>query len=582
MSSRRPSIAQATSPPAPTINPNISPLRLQLIIAGLWLTLFMSALDGTIISTSVINISSDFNGLASAAWLVTAYLLTYNSFLLIAARLSDIWGIKTVLLAGNVFFLVFSMAAGASKTMNQLIVFRALQGIGGSGMYSLVFVAMMKLIVPEKMAFYTGVISSVFALANLLGPILGGFITDRTLWRWIFWINGPIVGTSIALLFVSMPGLSDGKSTKDRIRNFDVVGGILSISWPIPLLYALQEGGSAFEWSSGVIIGTLVAGLVGFVVFGLYETWIAYKTDKYAIFPIEFLTNPLMSLLLLSMLLLGMPFLSVIIQLPQRFQTVNFTSAERAGILLLPVTLITPVGAMLGGGVLGNKVPAEMTLISATAMICIGVGLLSSLPVDSHFSSATYVYEIIVGLGLGLASPAYFLLLYTAIDQKEISVATGALNMARTLGGCVAIAICSALHHSVLRSKLPQFLTPEQIGLVEKSSTNMAEMPAEVRKEVGEVFGSSYNRQFQVILGFACLNLVVVVALTMVRKRRGIFGVRPVRTEGNEFVKRDQDKDGEARCKERQEVGERGHGIEVLQGNNDIRREDGLEREKSN
>ncbi|KAF2792728.1 MFS general substrate transporter [Melanomma pulvis-pyrius CBS 109.77] len=529
----------------PTIIPNISSLRLQIIIAGLWLSLFMSALDTTIITTGLIKISSDFNALGEAAWLITTYLLTYNSFLMITAKLSDIWGLKAILLSCNLFFFVFSMACGGSQSMIQLIVFRAFQGIGGSGMYSLVFVSIMKLIVPEKMGFYSGVISSVFALANLLGPILGGIITDRTSWRWIFWINGPIVATSSALIFFSMPGLSDGKSNRDRIRSFDIVGGVLSISWPIPLLFALQEGGAVYEWKSGVIIGTLITGLALFFLFGFYETWISYKTAREAIFPIKFLTNPAMALLLLSMFLLGMPFYAAVVQLPQRFQSVNFTTAERAGILLLPVTLLSPVGAMFAGGVIGKKAPPEATLIFGSAVVCIGIGLLSSLSVDAHFSNVTYAYQIITGFGQGLSSPPYFMLLYTSIDEKDVSVGTGALNMARTLGGCVAIAICSALHHSVLRSKLPAFLTSEQIALVEETSAYAAKMPAETRKDLGEVFGDSYNKQFQVMLGFACLNLLVTIVLALVRKRQGIFGHMPVRKLENEFMKAAEEKKDE-------------------------------------
>jgi MFS family permease len=153
----------------------------------------MSALDTTIITTALFKISSDFGALNKSGWLVVTYLLTYNSFLMITSKLSDVWGIKPVILGCAFIFLAFSMACGAAQTMNQLyapvlyllttsgtkltvtfrIVFRAFQGIGGSGLYSLTFVAIMKLITPEKLGFYSGIISSVFAIANLLGPILG-------------------------------------------------------------------------------------------------------------------------------------------------------------------------------------------------------------------------------------------------------------------------------------------------------------------------------------------------------------------------------------------------------------------------
>jgi MFS family permease len=218
---------------------------------------------------------------------------------MLTAKFSDVWGLKNVMLTCNAIFLIFSMACGGSQSMVQMIVFRALQGIGGSGCYSLTFVAIMKLITPEKMGFYSGIISSVFALANLLGPILGGVIVDNTTWRWIFFINGPIVATALVLLFTSMPGLKDGKSNKDRVRSFDFLGGILSVCWPVPLLFALQEGGAHYEWDGGVIIGTLTTGLALFLIFGAYEAWITYQTIGEAVFPFRFITNPSMALLML-------------------------------------------------------------------------------------------------------------------------------------------------------------------------------------------------------------------------------------------------------------------------------------------
>ncbi|KAF2112474.1 major facilitator superfamily domain-containing protein [Lophiotrema nucula] len=523
---------------APTVVSSISGARLHFIIGGLWLSLFISAMDTTIITTALIKISSRFNALDQAAWLVTTYLLTYNSFLMILAKFSDVFGVKALLIISNIVFLVFSMACGGAQSMTQLIVFRAFQGIGGSGLYSLTFVTLMKLISPEKMGFYSGVISSVFAIANLLGPLLGGVISDRTSWRWIFWINGPIVVTAIVLLFFSMPGLADGKSSRERLRGIDIVGGILSVSWPVPLLFGLQEGGVRFDWKSGVIIGTLVTGLVVLLLFGLYETWITHKTKLDPIFPIQFLKNPRMALLLLSMGLLGVPFYASFIQLPQRFQGVNHTSAERAGILLLPVTLMTPVGALFTGAVMGKKIAAEYLLIISTAFICLGIGLLSSLSVDSNFPDATYGYMIITGLGLGLASPPYYFLLPVTIAERDVPVGTGALNMLRTLGGAIGVAICSALHHLMLRDKLSAFLTSEQIAAVEDSISTISKLPADVRSELGRVFGRSYNRQFQVMLAFALLNFLVSIALAIARKRAGVFGAMPVRREANEFMKK--------------------------------------------
>ncbi|KAJ4988353.1 major facilitator superfamily transporter [Stagonosporopsis vannaccii] len=549
---------QPTNSPTaiPATVPNISSARLHTIIAGLWFCLFLSALDTTIVTTALIKISSGFSALDQAAWLITTYLLTYNSFLMIIAKLSDIWGLKTVLLVCCTMFLISSMACGAAQTMTQLIVFRAFQGIGGSGLYSLTFVSIMKLIVPEKIGFYSGVISSVFTMSNLLGPLLGGIIADRTTWRWIFFINGPICAAAMVLLFLSMPSLKDKKSNAERIRGLDGIGGILSVCWPIPLIFALQEAGVSHSWGSGVIVGTLVTGIVLFFTFGVYETWITYRTETEPIFPIRFLRNPSMALILLSMFLLGMPFYVIFVQLPQRFQTVNFTTAERAGILLLPCTLVSPLGAMVAG-LAAKKVATEYVLILAAAVVCLGTGLMGSLPTYSHLWPGIYGYEIIVGLGLGLASPPYFMLLATSIAEKDISVGTGALNMMRTLGGCVAVAICTAVHREYTSDRLTAYLSLEQIKAVQTSSAALAQMPDALKNEVARVFGGSYNRQFLIMMAFTAFNLLVTLVLAIVRKRAGVFGAMAERKEGNEFydaAEKTADKEKEITAKDEKET----------------------------
>lgn len=255
-----------------------------------------------------------------------------------------------------------------------------------------------------------------------------------------------------------------------------------------------------------------------------------------------------MALTLLSMFLMGMPFYVVFVQLPQRFQVVNFTSAERAGILLLPATLVTPVGAMVAG--LGaKKIPVELILIASAAVVCVGVGLLSSLPTNSALWPGTHGYEVIAGLGLGLASPPYYMLIATSIEENHLSVGTGALNMVRTLGGCVAIAICSAIHREFLNQRLPEILSQVQIAAVQKSSSYIAQLPKETRYRVGRVFGQSYNRQFQIMLAFAGLNIIVAIILAIVRKKKGLYGATAQRKEANEFM-RATEPEAEAREKE--------------------------------
>ncbi|UPX17772.1 uncharacterized protein EKO05_0008110 [Ascochyta rabiei] len=245
-----------------------------------------------------------------------------------------------------------------------------------------------------------------------------------------------------------------------------------------------------------------------------------------------------MALILLIMFLLGMPFYVIFVQLPQRFQTVNFTTAERAGILLLPCTLVSPVGAMAAGPV-AKEVATEYVLILSAAIVCVGTGLMGSLPTASHLWPGIYGYEVIVGLGLGLASPPYFMLLTTSIAERDISVGTSALNMMRTLGGCVAVAICTAVHREYTTDRLTAYLSPQQIAAVQTSSTALAQMPETLRAETAAIFGASYNRQFLIMLAFTALNVLVTVLLAVVRKRMGVFGTLEQPNQDNALIAAD-------------------------------------------
>ncbi|SCV50326.1 uncharacterized protein FFB14_11396 [Fusarium fujikuroi] len=314
-------LAPATEQPVQLNSSSISSLRMALGVLGLWICLFLSALETTIVATALRTISDDLDGLKQSNWVVVAYLLTYNGFLLLFSKLTDVFGQKTLLIVAQVIFLISSLACGAAQTMHQLlvfrlslillplsvqlllttmtsirIVFRAFQGLGGSGIYSTVFIIIAKIVTVEKVGMYTGILSSVFALASLLGPILGGAIVENTTWRWVFFINGPGIAISLAFIIPAIPGANHRLFGKDQIQRVDAIGGFLSLAWPILLVFALQEAGDGYDWNSSVIIGTLVGSVVGLVSFVAYEVWVQRQSHPEPIFPIQLLRSLRLSL----------------------------------------------------------------------------------------------------------------------------------------------------------------------------------------------------------------------------------------------------------------------------------------------
>ncbi|KAI1094620.1 putative MFS multidrug transporter [Rostrohypoxylon terebratum] len=489
--------------------------QLGLVVLGLWISLFLCSLETTIVSTSLIHIANDLNDLQNSGWIVIAYLLTFNAFILIWSKLSDTFGTKWLLLSANSVFCIFSIACAVSKTMVQLIIFRAFQGIGGSGMYSLTFVILAQVVPMDKLGICTGILSSVFALASLLGPILGGVISDRSTWRWIFWLNVPGIAVAFVILGKFMNSGKSGQQIRTSMKTMDIVGAFLSLTWAILLIFALQEGGKAYEWNSGVIIGTLVSGIAMLMVFALWEWWAYHHTSTDSLFPVGLLKRSVVVLLFLNLLLLGFTFYVPVIQIPQRFQYVNGQTATRAGILLLPLTLVSPTTAMIAGSLVGrHRFWAPGLTILGGCLNLVGITLMSTLPVDNAVPGAQFGYQVIIGMSLGLMTPTLLYILKIEVPEKEMAGAMGVGNMGRTLGGCIGLAICGSVLQSELNKQLPEFLTPEQIKAISASSGSAAQvLTPEQLVRVGRVYGDGFDLEFKALIAFAALSAITAVLL---------------------------------------------------------------------
>ncbi|KAM0095807.1 hypothetical protein ACP6JD_000617 [Aspergillus fumigatus] len=526
--------------------PSMSGLRLNIVVFGLWISLFLAALDSTIISTALFDISNSLNETSKSAWVVTSYLLTYNgmawtlclqltalsltvfpAFVLLIAKLSDLVGLKPLLLGSNLVFLVFSIASGVARTIDQLIVFRAFQGIGASGLYCLVFVAILQLISLEKAGLYSGVISSVFALSNLLGPILALARMNPAADQ----VSIPLAAIATVLLGVAIPVSDDIRFNRQAFKRLDYVGSFLSICWLIPLLFALQEGGTYYAWDSSEVIGTLVGGIVTLIVFLAYEAWLPRRRDsaREPIFPIRFVRDPLQGLLLLNVLFTGFAFYTSIINLPQRFQAVNEVSASRAGVLLLTMTLVLPFFSLVAGALTAKAPQTAFTLLTfGTVLVLTSTACFSVLPDDHAVADRQYGFEVLMGAGLGIISTTQYVILKMTFPARDMAAGTGAMNMLRAMGGCIGLAICAAMLSSRLDDELAAVLpgrSPDQIQLAKNSlhgETNgfSAEEIAGVRR----VYGRGYNDGFQVMIAFAGANVVVAGLLFLATCRRGGIG----------------------------------------------------------
>ncbi|KAK6348111.1 hypothetical protein TWF718_005926 [Orbilia javanica] len=508
--------AQNTESEAPAPVPLLSDTRLYIIGLGIWISLFLAAFEITVVATSLVDITSEFQDFNRASWIVVVYLLTYNGFLLLSSKLCDILGIKSMFLAANLIFGIFSVACGASKNMTQLIIFRAFQGIGGGGIYCISFILMLSIITKEKLGTFSGGISSVFAIASICGPLLGGVITEKATWRWIFYLNGPGVLVSFTILYFAIPDINQVKFNRQMLSRIDFGGGFLSVAWSILLVYALQEGGAEYPWSHSIILGTLISGIVGLFIFAGYEWYIARKSSVIEpIFPMRLLKSPAFTYLILTTLCIGVPIYVAIIVIPQRYQIVNGVSPIRSGVLLLPMLVVSPVMALLPGLALKTYwryVPYG--LIVGGLFSVAGSAGLGTLGYSEKIEAKAYGFLVLQGAGMGLVMPIGVMLVKFVCGPKDEAVALGAQNMTRVLGGLIGLAIGTAILHQKVEHELPGVLSPEQLQALLKSPRILATLQPEQLLTVQKVYAKSYDLQFNMAAGFAGLGTIFAALTT--------------------------------------------------------------------
>ncbi|KAG8623588.1 hypothetical protein KVT40_008564 [Elsinoe batatas] len=373
--------------------------RLWLTIGCLAFGLLLSALETTIIATALVSITSNMGSYDKGNWIVTAYLVTYAGFLIVFARLSDLFGRKGTLITAYGLFTTFSLACGLSRTIDQLIVFRALQGVGGSGLYSLALAVMTEITPMKHIGAVTGLMGSIFATSSVLGPILGGLITSNTTWRWVFLLNVPPGVTAIVILIVWFPRncgpLPIGLKT---FKAIDSLGIATSLAGSVLILFSLESGGVVYSWQSASIIAPLAVGGACMIAFAVWQ-WTLSKEriglTVLSLFPADLATRRVIGFTMLTAFLLGFPFMITIVFLPQRFQLQNNLSPSEAGIRMLALLLASAIGAGVSGLIVVKHNISWYLLFLAICLQIVGLALMSTLPVTSGtVTTAQYGYQV--------------------------------------------------------------------------------------------------------------------------------------------------------------------------------------------
>jgi EmrB/QacA subfamily drug resistance transporter len=447
----------STSAPAETVQPASSssgsgPLTHRQIIAilvGLMLAMFLAALDQTIVATAMRTIADDLGGFSIQAWVTTAFLITSTISTPLYGKLSDMYGRKPFVLFAIGIFIVGSMLCGLSQNIYELAAFRAVQGIGAGGLFSLAFAIIGDVVPPRERAKYQGYFLAVFGTSSVLGPVLGGFfagthsIMGVAGWRWIFYINIPI-----ALAAFLVVGRVLKSSNERRSHRIDWPGAVALIIGLVPLL-TVAEQGREWGWGSGRSLACYAIGAVGIVLFLLAE----WRYGEEALIPLRLFRGRTFSITSISSFILGMAMFGGLLVLPLYLQIVKGASPTKAGLMTLPLVLGIMTGSIVSGQTIARTgryrwFPIIGTLVMLTSML-----LFTQISADTALWQVMSIMAL-MGLGLGGNMQPVITAAQNAASPREIGVTTSTVTFFRSMGGTLGAAVFLSVLFSLLPGKI--------------------------------------------------------------------------------------------------------------------------------
>jgi EmrB/QacA subfamily drug resistance transporter len=440
---------------APTLR-SLPRREVVITFLGVMLAMFLGSLDQTVVGTAMPRIVADLGGFNQYTWVTSAYIITSAVAIPIVGKLTDMYGRKVFYIGGLLIFTLASLGSGFSYSMGQLIIFRGIQGIGAGVMMANAFTVIGDLFPPVERGKYQGYMSAVFGVSSVIGPTLGGFLTDNLTWHWVFFVNVPL-GLIIILLFLRFfPNLKP-ETVSHKVDYLGLSGLVLTF---IPMMLALSWAGVEYPWGSGTIIGLFVfsAVMLGVLIY------IEYRAAE-PIIPLSLFRNNIITVSLVVTFLTGIGMFGTIIFIPLYFQGVLGATATASGTFLMPMMLGTVVGSFVSGQIL-SRAGGHYRLqgFVGLGVMAAGIFLLSRLTAESSYAMAV-VYIVITGLGLGTTMPLYMISVQNAVPYEVLGVATSASAFFRSIGGAVGLSILGSIMNNRFATVFTGML-PDQLRAV--------------------------------------------------------------------------------------------------------------------
>jgi EmrB/QacA subfamily drug resistance transporter len=474
------------------------------VTIGIFVATLLAAIEGTIVSTAIPTIVFHLGGLELFSWVITIYLLTSAVTTPIYGKLADLYGRKNIMAIGTIIFLLGAMLAGSAQTMEQLIWFRAVQGIGAGAILTLTFTMVGDLYAFEERAKIQGMISGVWGIAGVLGPMTGGLLIDYVSWRWIFYMNLPF---GLISLFLIGRFLHENPNPEKKKLHIDYGGAITFTVCMTALMYALLTGGITYPWASPPMLGLFFLVAVTFSTFIWIERKAVDPMLPFALFRNRMLVVSFIGGFVLSVLLAGITFYT-----PLWVQGIYGFGATGAGFALIPLSATWPIGSLLGGK-LAISIGTRATALIGTFFLAIGfVGLAFLQPDTPHF--ILYMIVGIQGIGFGLALTVFTLSIQSAVSWNLRGAANGTNNLIRGLGQTIGIAVLATMFNSSLSAFLTENPTADMNKLLSPEAVKL--LPESLLEPMRTVLASGLHQIF-VLLGIISV-LALLIPLRVPRK----------------------------------------------------------------
>ncbi|KAK3318584.1 major facilitator superfamily transporter [Apodospora peruviana] len=476
-------------------------------------------LDSSIVATSLFTIAAEFHEIGTINWVALAYTLAFLSCGVLFARVSDVVGRKAAFLAAYFIFIAFSLGCGFSQNLQQLIVCRAFQGIGGSGLYSLTMIIFPELASNDQKKIIAAFVGVVLAIAGVLGPVLGGILTEYASWRWVFWINGPVGSASALLFFLTWPDKKYLPLLERRAwKEVDFLGSFLLIASAVLIVFPFQDAGiESDQWSRADFLAPLILGIASFVALLAWQYYIdRRRSDKMAAaVPLILLRNGVYTATVLNTVCMGFPYLLSLYVFPTRFQVVNGKSALEAGLMMLPMLAGAAIGSTAAGALNGNRNRLFETLMAGCVLLIIGCAAETTVSDERPYEAKSLGFLVFIGLGFGFSATASTMLANIESTMREHASAQGIVAQVRILGGSIGIAASSAILGVNTRSELAGVLPAEQLSHLASVTSSLS---PEQQGAVRHAYTSALREDM--IVCCAVLALGTVCTLGAYRRNR--------------------------------------------------------------